>query len=168
MDNNERKKGYSINYANYEFKYELREWAINSNISHNMLKHLMNILHTITGAPFLQQDPMTLLETPFGNVSIQAIANGSYWHHSIQTCLESAFKNNEPPETILLNINIDGIYLSHRSTTVLADIRFVFLEESCRHFLYITIKCISLREYSWKPKYETDGFWYFLRNVEAR
>lgn len=37
------------------------------------------------------------------------IGNGHYWHHGLELCLKKCLSNRAAPDTISLNINIDGL-----------------------------------------------------------
>lgn len=103
----------SINLRN-----KIREWAITYSISHMALKDLLHIWnHYSLPNKLLPSDPRTLLNTP-RNIILDSVGiNGNYWHQGMELCLKKYLHSVEDiPQTISININVDGlpIYKSSR------------------------------------------------------
>lgn len=99
---------------NYDFKEDIKKWAIQFNIPHNSLKSLLEILNK--RLPYvLPTDPRTLLKTNT-KIEIKPMGTGHYWHNSLKASLIEYFKNvDEIPQKLSLNINVDGLPISKSS-----------------------------------------------------
>lgn len=90
------------------FRENIRKWAIKKNITHTALGDLSKIINEFipNTLPF---DPRTILATP-RQVTLKKIDGGEYWHNGILIPLRKILLCwEEAPETISLNINMDGL-----------------------------------------------------------
>lgn len=95
----------------------LTKWTFRYNIRRNALNTMIKFLKT-NGFPTLPADSRTLLKTPKTRTVIQ-IAPGHYIHIGVKNSLHkflSKFQNNFP-QVLLLDINIDGVKISKSSSS---------------------------------------------------
>lgn len=100
---------------NLIFRNNLKQWAINKNISLEALRELLAVVnHRLPGV--LPVDPRTLLQTK-RNVVIKKIDGGEYWHKGLIEPLKEIinFVWLEIPESIQLNLNFDGLPIFNSS-----------------------------------------------------
>lgn len=103
---------------NHELLIDLQSWAIKFNVSHLALNELSTILNKRL-SNVLPKDARTLLHTNKETVHITISDPGQYWHNGLIKCLQNTLQGlnlNSLPNTISLNINIDGlpVYKSSR------------------------------------------------------
>lgn len=102
----------------YELLEELRQWAIECNVSVRALRSLLSILRNRLGidGERMPKDPRTLMGTAV-NVEIDELEEGAqYWHQGVETCLRNVFANLSEDLAIVVNINIDGLPLFSSAT----------------------------------------------------
>ncbi|KAL0883345.1 hypothetical protein ABMA27_016752 [Loxostege sticticalis] len=94
---------------NYEFRENIRQWAVKCNIPQAHLHDLFSIVNK--RLPFvLPKDPRTLLKTNALEICISSICSGHYWHNGLKIQLKNILEEIiEVPTQISLNINIDGL-----------------------------------------------------------
>lgn len=96
------------NIKNDEFRKEIKEWALEFNITQRALKKLMNIVNKLL-PNILPADPRTLLQTPV-SIEVQKIGDdGLYWHQGLIFCLNKIYQHFQNTKSIAININIDGL-----------------------------------------------------------
>ncbi|KAH9630328.1 hypothetical protein HF086_004461 [Spodoptera exigua] len=97
------------------FRKKIRTWAIENRIPHSALNKLSNIINEFKPGT-LPSDARTLLCTPV-NVILKNVGGGQYWHNGIAKPLKSIFLNwMDIPDTISININVDGLPIFKSST----------------------------------------------------
>lgn len=96
------------------FAQELRECFI---LCGTPLSHISQILKIINKRyPSMPTDPRTLLETP-KNLNIRKMGEGRYVHFGLKNELEAFIKRFSPsPQTLTLDIHIDGVQVSESSS----------------------------------------------------
>lgn len=99
-------------YSEYDkkekFREDIKRWAIQKNIAHTALRDLSKIINEFIPNT-LPNDPRTILATP-RHITLKAIDGGEYWHNGILIPLQKILLSwKEAPETISLNINMDGL-----------------------------------------------------------
>ncbi|CAH0397615.1 unnamed protein product [Chilo suppressalis] len=112
---NNLKKTETEYEKNLIFRNNLRQWAINKNISLEALRELIVVVNQrLPGV--LPVDPRTLLQTK-RNVVIKKIEGGEYWHKGLIEPLKDIifFLWLEIPESIQLNLNFDGLPIYNSS-----------------------------------------------------
>ena len=100
---------------NLRFRNDLKQWAINKNISLEALKELLAVVNQrLPGV--LPVDPRTLLQTK-RNIIIKKIEGGEYWHKGLIEPLKDIinFVWLEIPESIELNLNFGGLPIFNSS-----------------------------------------------------
>lgn len=118
----------------------LRRWAIQHQISHMALKDLLAVINTDIDT-MLPEDPRTLLETP-QEVTLTYIGeDAQYWHHGLEKCLRSLFRNINEPKTISININMDGLPIFNSSSLEFWPILFNIAEMPRIPAMVIGIYC---------------------------
>lgn len=91
-----------------KFRENIRKWAIEKNIAHTALRDLSKIINEFIPNT-LPSDPRTILGTP-RQITLKITDGGEYWHNGIITPLQKILSCwEEAPETISLNINMDGL-----------------------------------------------------------
>lgn len=91
-----------------KFRENIRKWAIEKNIAHIALKDLSKIINEFIPHT-LPNDPRTILATP-RQTRLKIIDGGEYWHNGILIPLQKILLCwKDAPETISLNINMDGL-----------------------------------------------------------
>lgn len=97
------------NYDKKEkFRENIRKWAIEKNIAHTALRDLSKIINEFIPST-LPDDPRTILGTP-RQITLKIIDGGEYWHNGIIINLQKILLCwEDAPETISLNINMDGL-----------------------------------------------------------
>lgn len=94
---------------------ELREWAIENNITHKAITELLKIMSNkkIKSIP---HDSRTLLHT-IKEVVVNEVPPGHYWHFGIKNALNVVIKkfSSEDLHELHLKINIDGLPISKSS-----------------------------------------------------
>ncbi|KAL0842480.1 hypothetical protein ABMA28_014574 [Loxostege sticticalis] len=100
---------------NYEFRENIRQWAVKCNIPQAHLHDLFSIVNK--RLPFvLPKDPRTLLKTNALEICISSICSGHYWHNGLKIQLKNILEEIiEVPTQISLNINIDGLPIYNSS-----------------------------------------------------
>lgn len=94
-----------------EIKLNLREWALDNNVTHNALSQLLKILQP--RVPGLPQDARTLLRTP-RHVEVTEMDNGQLYYFGLQRGLAQALKSgvvSHETNVIKLDFNVDGLSL---------------------------------------------------------
>jgi hypothetical protein len=88
---------------------DLGGWDVSSNITLSALGGLLKILRK--GHPELPKDPRTIMR-PSTDFVIQTVADGSYYHFGLSSCLVNVIDNvSIDGSEILLQINVDGLPL---------------------------------------------------------
>lgn len=99
-------------YSAEDFREDMKDWAIASNISHIALKELLRIMRKKEKLRcILPADPRTLLKTDPLTVVVTDVGDGQYWHQGVEFCLRNSLISLSEPVCIKLNINIDGLPL---------------------------------------------------------
>lgn len=103
-------------HDSFDLESELRNWALTNNATLKSINEILNIMRKV-GVNKLPKDARTLLKTPT-NTQIHNLDNGQYWHYGLQKMLTKILAQcKELPEEILLNFNIDGLPISHSSSS---------------------------------------------------
>lgn len=117
----------NIAERNRKMRFAMRKWAVEHRITQLALRDIMESMNAILGKVF-PSDPRTLMETPSEN-SITNFNDGSqYWHNGFKKAIEYIFRKIEEPETISVNINMDGLPLFNSSKTEFWPILFNITE----------------------------------------
>lgn len=92
----------------FDFRNNLREWAVSKNISQEALKDLLNVINQRYPGT-VPVDPRTLLQTP-RNIVIKEIEGGEYWYNGLTKPLTNILNVwLDLPDMINLNFNVDGL-----------------------------------------------------------
>lgn len=103
--------------ANAALLSELRKWVGEHNITLRALTALLAILRSNFNDGTIPKDARTVMRTPTTLAVTQLNEEGAeYWHQGLDSCLRGQFHNLCAPETISLNINIDGLPLFNSAT----------------------------------------------------
>lgn len=98
------------------FKQNLAKWSVEENIPHTSLSKLLVILNDTNQFKNLPKDARTLLKTTKHNFFVKNIAGGLFVYFGIKFSIDNLIKqyvcNLSSNETILLEINVDGLPLS--------------------------------------------------------
>ncbi|CAG9782322.1 unnamed protein product [Diatraea saccharalis] len=97
-----------------QFRQDLKKWAITCNVAHDTVKKVCEIINRRL-PHILPKDPRTFLQTK--TISLIPLDKGFYWHNGVTEQLKKYLELLIIiPESISLNINIDGlpIYKSSR------------------------------------------------------
>lgn len=93
---------------NLTFRRQIKEWAIERNISQIALSDLATILNCRFPG-ILPKDARTILGT-VKQIHIKTIENGEYWHNGLTKCLRKTLENwVDVPNKVKLNFNFDGL-----------------------------------------------------------
>lgn len=100
--------------ANKVFRENIRKWATERRINQEALRELTQIINERLPNS-LPRDPRTILKTA-RYVPIKSIPGGEYWHNGLtKSLLEISRLWPDMPDTISLNINMDGLPI-HKSS----------------------------------------------------
>ncbi|CAH0549692.1 unnamed protein product [Brassicogethes aeneus] len=104
----------NVNEAQFLAKFS--KWATDNSITHNAINDLINIIHP--AFPFLKKDARSILKTPRNVRKIQ-LENGNMIYFGLENGLKKKIAEGLKHfnDTILLNINVDGIPLFKSSST---------------------------------------------------
>lgn len=107
--------------TSFEIREKLREWISQYNITRNATNALLNILNNVV--PGLPKDYRTVMETPRITETIN-LNNGHMYYYGIENNVMNKLKSGiiETKDTILLQINVDGLPLFKSSATDLYPI----------------------------------------------
>lgn len=100
---------------------------INKNIPHSTINSLLHTLRNIAQLSFLPKDARTLTQTP-KQVTTMEFYEGHYFHFGIENGIRQQMREMDVvPDTIILDVNIDGLPISKSSSNqfwpILAKIR---------------------------------------------
>ncbi|XP_061501841.1 uncharacterized protein LOC133391431 [Anopheles gambiae] len=94
----------------------LHYFALYTNQKHSAINMLLKILRTKTNVA-LPKDARALLNTNRKRPKIKDLGNGSFWNRGIRKSLIQSLRFAKVPETLSLNIFIDGLPL-HKSSKI--------------------------------------------------
>lgn len=98
------------------FRTQLTEWALTNQPTQQQLRELLKVCNNTL--PFqLPQDPRTILSTPRILTGLVRFEDGShYWHHGLIHPLKLSLNNvKSMPDTLSLNVNVDGLTIYESS-----------------------------------------------------
>ncbi|XP_064477778.1 uncharacterized protein LOC135391453 isoform X3 [Ornithodoros turicata] len=99
------------------FNEILRAWALHSSVTHTDLSSLLRVLRTHPSLSSLPACARTLLRTPRSATGVQEMGNGKYCHFGLASGLQYELEGlQNVPDTICININVDGLPLAKSST----------------------------------------------------
>lgn len=124
FDNNILIPNFSSDSDNYSSDHDnnesiltnIKNWAVQHNISHLALSNLLKVLKTNHNCfHYFPNDSRTLLKTNVSKqpLQIQAINPGTFYYFGVVNGIKSCIgKNNFPDDTIKLHLGIDGLPLT--------------------------------------------------------
>jgi len=124
VDNNILIPNFSSDSDNYSSDHDnsesiltnIKNWAVQHNISHLALSNLLKVLKTNHNCfHYFPNDSRTLLKTNVSKqpLQIQAINPGTFCYFGVVNGIKSCIgKNNFPDDTIKLHLGIDGLPLT--------------------------------------------------------
>lgn len=103
----------------HEFCNEIRKWAVENQIKHSAINGLLLILKSHIPDNVLLKCARTLLQTPrCTEISTDDRLGGQYWHYGLNKVLVESLSNiNNVPESLSINVNIDGLPAFKSSST---------------------------------------------------
>lgn len=135
---------------NTELRSSLRKWAIDHQVTHKALRDLLALINTDIER-MLPEDPRTLLETPQEVALAHITKDAQYWHHGLEKCLRSLFRNINESKTISININMDGLPIYNSSKLEFWPILFNISEMPHVPAMVIGIYCGPGKYYDLQP-----------------
>lgn len=103
-------RGFTFDIEN--FVSELTCWAIKFNVNNVQLRGVLELWNKFVPLPQLPKDPRTLLNTPrMIQIFDYPDKKGKYWHNGLKKVLVNTLSAApiQLPETISLNVHVDGI-----------------------------------------------------------
>lgn len=147
FDNNILIPNFSSDSDNYSSDHDnnksiltnIKNWAVQHNISHLALSNLLKVLKTNHNCfHYFPNDSRTLLKTNVSKqpLQIQAINPGTFYYFGVVNGIKSCIgKNNFPDDTIKLHLGIDGLPLTKSTNSqfwpILCCIRNINSTQPC-------------------------------------
>uniref|UniRef100_A0AAG5DRH2 Uncharacterized protein n=1 Tax=Anopheles atroparvus TaxID=41427 RepID=A0AAG5DRH2_ANOAO len=104
--------------AGMSYVQRLRHWALKTNQSHKSVSWILDIIRSGPAPENLPRSAKTLLKTSkTATAKILGIPGGKYWYKGIANSLSHVLKDLHVPNSISLNMNVDGISVFRSSST---------------------------------------------------
>lgn len=133
--NNEENVGCTSSSAALSITDDLRNWAVQFQISHTAVTALLSILRKHGFDNYLPKICKTLLKTP-RNTNVRRVAPGEYFHNGLRLGIMAFLqKSQDDVDSVEVQISIDGLPISNSSTNQLWPILGSVLSSPCDIFV---------------------------------